>query len=197
MCVDRSIINLISMGYMLGGAILSLLIFKLPDQWGYRKTMAVFGTLHVICQFALLFSTNYFLRLLGMCLMGGCQIKNMASYAWLCGFNLRRDLSVMSGLLNSWDQSTVTFMIFYFLFVSKDWFGLFLVMTLLGGVAHCFMLACAPESPKWLLAQGRRQEAIAAFNHIARWNRSTKLIPQDATFVEMTPANLENSRSIN
>lgn len=87
--------------------------------------------------------------------------------------------------MNGWDQSTVLCIVLYFLYWSKDWFPLFLFMTVLGTVSHIFMLVATPESPKWLLTQNRRPEAIAALNRIARFNRSKNSIPEDATFEEL------------
>ena len=60
----------------------------------------------------------------------------------------------------------------YFLYLDKNWFNLFLVLTVLGTASLLFMLLVAPENPKWLLAKGRRDEAISAFNKIASFNRS-------------------------
>lgn len=47
-----------------------------------------------------------------------------------------------------------------------------------------FMLVVSPESPKWLIMQGRRQDAISAFNRIAKLNGSKNLIDVDSTFEE-------------
>ena len=56
---------------------------------------------------------------------------------------------------------------------------------------------CA-ESPKWLLLQGRREEAIKSLNFIAKVNRSPNRIPEDAMFVECAMGtNLENNQTYN
>lgn len=57
-------------------------------------------------------------------------------------------------------------------------------MSVLGAIAKLFMILYAPESPKWLLGQERREDAIMAFNTIAKMNGSNKFIPEDATFDE-------------
>lgn len=86
------------------------------------------------------------------------------------------------GILNAWDTITLCFMTLYFLHWSKDWFPICFFMSVIGALAHVFMMVAAPENPRWLLSQGRREEAIAAFNRIAKFNRSKFSIPENATF---------------
>lgn len=55
-----------------------------------------------------------------------------------------------------------------------------------------------PDSPKWLLLQGRTKEAIDALNYIAWFNRSPNRISPDTMFIEAAIAgNLENNESYN
>lgn len=185
MCEDRHKINLIEMAYLIAYGCVGLFVFPLPDRWGCRKTMAVFGTMHVCAQLCCLLIPIYFVRLVCLAVLGGCALKNATSYAWLFGLIMSKDISVVCGFLNAWDLSTITVMVCYFLFISKNWVWLFFPMTALGLASHCFMMVFSPESPKWLLAKGKREEAIAAFNTIARWNRSPNFLPKDATFDEI------------
>jgi hypothetical protein len=67
-------------------------------------------------------------------------------------------------MLNAWDNITLTLLTAYFLYWDKNWFNLFLFMTVLGIAALLFMILFAPENPKWLLTKGRREEAIDALN---------------------------------
>jgi hypothetical protein len=89
---------------------------------------------------------------------------------------------VASGLLGSFDCITVAVIPLYFVYVSKNWFILYLVMLMLGTVSLLFMLFCAVESPKWLLVQGRREDAIREFNRVALINHCEITIPDDALF---------------
>jgi len=77
---------------------------------------------------------------------------------------------IASGLLGSFDCITVAVIPLYFLYVSKNWFPLYTLMLGLGTLSLIFMLTCGTESPKWLLAKGRREDAITEFNKIARFN---------------------------
>lgn len=105
-------------------------------------------------------------------LMGACQLKNTVCYVWLFDLIMRKDKSVSVGILNAWDTITLTVLTLYFLYWDKSWFNLCLFMTVLGTACHCFMIFCAPDSPKWLLAQGKREDAIIAFNKIGKYNGS-------------------------
>jgi hypothetical protein len=87
---------------------------------------------------------------------------------------------IASGLLGSFDCITVAVIPLYFLYVSKNWFPLYLLMLSLGISSLVFMLLCGTESPKWLLAKGRRQEAIDEFNKVAKINFCNQRIPENA-----------------
>ena len=69
-CESQSTINLLSMAYFLAVGVTGLLLFTLPDRWGCRKTLAVFGTLSSLAQFMILFVPNYYARLAGLVVMG-------------------------------------------------------------------------------------------------------------------------------
>lgn len=62
-------------------------------------------------------------------------------------------------------------MVLYFLFISRDWFALFLFQTTLGVAAICFVLVYCPESPKWLISVGQKDKAIKVYNFIAKQNQ--------------------------
>jgi hypothetical protein len=49
-----------------------LFLFSLPDKWGRWKTMAVFGTIHVLAQFTILLVPIYQVRMAGFAVMGAC-----------------------------------------------------------------------------------------------------------------------------
>jgi len=57
-------------------------------------------------------------------------------------------------------------------------------MNVLSTVGMLFALVFIPESPHWLISQGRVEDAIDAFNKIAKLNGVSTLIPAGATFQE-------------
>ena len=70
----------------------------------------------------------------------------------------------------------------YVAYIDKSWFNMEAWVLGICYVAIFLGLFC-PESPRWLLYQGRRKEAIAALNHIAKVNCKPR-IPEDTRFVE-------------
>ena len=85
----------------------------------------------------------------------------------------------------------------YFMYVGNDWYPLILGYTILGVVSFILITFLCPESPKWLLLQGRTDEAIKSLNYIAWFNRSKERIPQNTKFVEaMVSDNLEHTRTL-
>jgi len=72
MCVPRAEINYMVMAYSAAYGLAGLCLFPLPDRWGSKKTMAVFGSIHFAAQLILLLVPSYTFRLLGFLLMGLC-----------------------------------------------------------------------------------------------------------------------------
>ena len=58
----------------------------------------------------------------------------------------------------------------WFLFVSKDWKTLFATATALLYMSMIFVFTL-PESPKFLLAKGKYEEARKVMTRIARYNK--------------------------
>ena len=87
-------------------------------------------------------------------------------------------------------------MCLYIMYVSKNWFYLCFVAQLLGYVV-LFICLFLPESPKWLLVHGKREEAIAALNSIASVNGVQTLIPEDAVFEDYLPCDRAVAVDIN
>lgn len=171
-CTDRSYINAIVTGYFIAYGLAGLLLYELPDKWGRKRTIMIFGSIHTACQFLIIFVPNYYVRFFGFTLMGSCQLKNSISYVWLFDLVQQKDKPIAVGVLNAWDCLTISVVSFYYKFVSKHWFSLYFTMSLVGFTSLMILTFIIPESPKWLLHNKRRSEAIDSFNLIAKINCS-------------------------
>jgi len=89
-------------------------------------------------------------------------------------------------LLNVWDNITMTITCTYFMLISRDWFYLYLIMTIAGSLSYILSMFLLPESPKWLMYEGREEDAIDSLNYIAKINGSKFRFPKDKsiTFLE-------------
>lgn len=139
MCFEKSKISIIVTAYFLAFSCAGLCLFTFPDKLGCKKTHRIFGTIHFIAQFTIIFSSNYWVRMFSFGLMGASQLKNSSSYMWLFGLNRRKDSSISCGLLNSWDNLTLAVMSIYFMFLNKHWFNICMIMSCSGLVSHLFM----------------------------------------------------------
>ena len=111
----------------------------------------------------------------------------MIPYAWLTGFVMDRHQNMVSALMVGSDQLVVAFIALYFLTVSRYWLGILLVQTVLSALALLYVLAMCPESPKWLLSKGKRQEAIVCLNRVAEVNKSDIRLDESVHFAESRP----------
>lgn len=154
MCMSRTQIN-----YMLNATFLALvcqgiLFARIPDRWGNRKTMLVFGSINLFAQFMCLLNPNYHIRIFAFFIIGLTFIKASQSYTWLSGLVQQKYVPLCYGLVNTYDCMVLLVLCLYFMHVSRDYFYIyFYVGSFVGAVAHCLMVAFAPESPKFLIGR--------------------------------------------
>ena len=91
-----------------------------------------------------------------------------------------KNKAISCSVINCLDATTLVMMGLYFLYISRNWFPLFIFMSALGTLCFILVLICVPESPKWLLIKGDVAESIKSFNRIAAFNCAKKRIPADA-----------------
>ena len=103
-------------------------------------------------------------------------------YVWATEIVPAKYSTAVTVTLNTFDSGSLFFVCIYFFLISRDWFPLMLFMTVLSTIAFIITSTLLPESPEWLLLNGRTKEAIAAFNLIGRVNGVKKRIPETAVF---------------
>ena len=144
-----------------------------------------------------MFAPTYTVTIVGMCLMGFMMLKNSIAYSWTFEFLLKDHKPPAATMLNSLDYSCCILGGVYFLLIGINartliWF--FFALSLIG---YFLISILVPESPKWLLLQGRREEAIKVLNYIAWINRSKTKIAPNTQFVECAVAEFIENQNQN
>ena len=184
-CESKVKTNLMISIYYVAYGIAGLLLFPMPDRIGRKKTMLINFGVHLVAQYLIIFMPVYEARFIGFVFYGLSQLKNSVAYVYAVELVPARQSGPVNVCLTSFDSATMFFVCFYFIFISKDWFPLFFTMTVLATLAYLGIVFLLPDSPIWLLKQGRVEDAIAAFNQIAKVNGSKTRIPDGAIFKEV------------
>lgn len=112
----------------------------------------------------IIFVPNYYVRLVAFTLMGVCQLKNSVSYVWMFDLLETKHKSIACGILNAFDNMTLGLTAVYYMFISRNWIYLQFFMSSVAFLCTLAVLIFVPESPKWHLIKGRKDEAIVNFN---------------------------------
>ena len=107
-----------------------------------------------ISQAVMLTVTNFYLRSLMFFIMGLTQVKIGVSYVWLseCVGNPFKSTSFT--IINVFEGLTLAVVGIYYVYISRNWYWLCLVMFIISILATALIPFC-PESPRWHLVNGR------------------------------------------
>ena len=163
---------------LLGTMVGSLLVGRPADWWGRRPVLSLLAVLFVIsalgCALAWQWSALLFFRWLGGVAVGGASVVCPMYITEIAPAKRRgllvavSQLNIVIGILLAYFSNYVVARV-----IGADslntWRWMFGVMTL-PAVAFLLTALMIPESPRWLVKQGRRQQAeavLARFGHEA------------------------------
>ena len=147
--------SMISAQYIAFG-IAGILLFAMPDRYGRKFTMVLNFAVHLAAQYLILFDSDFWARSLGLILYGVAQLKQSVVYVWATELVPASHSTGVTVSLTAVDAGSLAFICTYFLLISRDWFPLMLFMTMLSTVSFLVCAFLLPESPIWLLNQGRK-----------------------------------------
>ena len=90
--------------------------------------------------------------------------------------------SLCATIINSNDILTFGYIGLTLMFLTPNLQGLVEVMFMVHTVLVLIYILLAPESPRWLLINNKREEAISVLNYIGRFNCSKNRIDERAEF---------------
>jgi MFS family permease len=184
LCVDPTQVSAMTSLYFVGFGV-GIILFPMPDMYGRRPSLLISMFGYLVSIVTLLQFPSMTMRSIALFGIGFFHLKNSASFVYC--FELVQDdrKSAVSTAINAFDGATLVFLGTYFIYVD-DWYYYQFVMFVIQAIAFVIFLALGSESPKWLLLQGRRTEAIEVFNTICLINgkASNCLIESDAIFSE-------------
>ena len=111
----------------------------------------------------MLFVPTVLARSIGFFFIGFSNMKNSQSYVWASEVVPFHRRSKAFTLINVADALPPTITGLFYLLVSHNWFTIYFISVVISYSALFFAFMC-PNSPSWLLVNGKQDEAIVALN---------------------------------
>ncbi|XP_031590160.2 solute carrier family 22 member 5-like [Oreochromis aureus] len=144
---------------------------QLSDRYGRKPVLFAALALQTVFTFAQVFSGSWIMFLIILFINGLGQMSNFVAALVLGSEVLTGKVRVLYSSLGTCLGFAIGYMILpllaYFL---RDWKSLSLALSL-PCVAYIPFWWLMPESPRWLLSQGRVEEAEAIIRTAAKWNK--------------------------
>jgi len=181
-CDRLPLLSTIQGSYM-GGVFMGCVVFGwASDRFGRRLTMLVAAAIQTVTSITAAFATNYvifiFLRFLIAFSVSGVFECGFVLVTEICGPTYRTYFGILTQFPFGIGAALLP-LIAYFI---REWQSLQLAISL-----PCILLASfywfVPESPRWLMAEGRLDEALKILKDGAKTNGRT--LPSDQELLEM------------
>ena len=182
-CVENWKIGLIGAQYFLGKITTVLWLPAMGDKYGRRNIFWLSMCINLVLYTLLFLCTNiWFMYAIWFVYGMNGSIMINVGYVFLMETMPRKAQNSVTSLWNMQEALIYVFATIYFWKISRHWFWYCLV-GYVWQVISVVLLLFMPESPRWLVSVGRLSEAKAAFETIAKWNRTT-LVWEEEKYVQ-------------
>ncbi|XP_070567164.1 organic cation transporter protein-like [Ptychodera flava] len=168
-CHKGTLVSIAMSLYLVGVLLGNLVIGILIDRFGRRTLIVACGVIFSICEVIASFSPNYItfcvLRLLGGFWSAGAWLGCFVYVTELVGPSKR----VLVGMINSASFGVGYLLMVLLAYFIREWWLLQLVVSLPGLLLFTYWWVL-PESPRWLIAIGKMEEAEEIIRSMGRVN---------------------------
>ena len=169
MCTPLTQISLMFMWYFVG-TIAGISLAVIPDRIGRKKSVIGGMAVSLVAQTVMIFTPSILIRSICFFVMGFSNLKNSQSYVWASESVPFKSRSKVFTIINVVDAMPTLITGGFYILIARDWFTIYAINVAVSYSALLLALVC-PESPRWLLYNGRQKEAIDALNYMAWFNR--------------------------
>uniref|UniRef100_A0A034W1F8 Organic cation transporter 1 n=1 Tax=Bactrocera dorsalis TaxID=27457 RepID=A0A034W1F8_BACDO len=190
-CDQSYLVTLALVLFGVGGLIGNYVFGYLQDMWGRRPSFYVYLIIEIVACAASAFAWNYY-SWLGMRFVVGLTVPAILASPYVLAIELvGPDRRVFCTIVSNIAYSCGLVLLAGIVYLIRDWRFLTLTVSLpLLLLFSCYFVL--PESPRWLIAVGKTQEAARILKTIARVNGHN--IPPD--FVKIVQQKLQQTDAV-
>eukprot|EP00347_Sterkiella_histriomuscorum_P014605 403360243 len=169
-CQSKNVVELFNISFLIGLVLGTIIFSRVGDLLGRKKTYFIGLLMHVLLSATLLIlrDPNYFYAIIF--LMGiEYPARFLVGYIYLSEMCSEKSRPIVTSIALFFVAQSVTFACIYFSLISKHWIWLEIVGLIITVIALIGAI-WIPESPRFLIAQGKYAKAYRVFQRIAKFN---------------------------
>ena len=153
MCTPITKISLMFTVYFIGN-IVGGVFAVIPDRIGRKRSVIGGMGVSIMAQLTMIFFPSILIRSISFFVMGLANLKNSQSYVWASESVSFQHRANAFTIINVVDALPTLITGLFYLLVSPDWFPIYTINLAVSFIAFFLAFLC-PESPRWLLYNGR------------------------------------------